>query len=44
MEQGRDMLVKEIKEKYPLHFAVWNSDHKELEEVLKENKVRARII
>lgn len=34
------MLVKEIKEKYPLHLGVWNNDHKELEGILKENKVR----
>lgn len=34
------MLVSEIKEKYPLHYLIWNNDYQELEKELKENKVR----
>lgn len=34
------MLVKEIQEKYPLHYHVWNNEHQELERILKdESKV-----
>lgn len=33
------MLVSEVKEKYPLHFLVWNNEFQELETLLKENKV-----
>lgn len=33
------MLVKEIKENYPLHYLVWNNEHQDLEKLLKENKV-----
>lgn len=34
------MLVKEIKEKYPIHYLVWNNDFQDLEKLLKENKVK----
>jgi hypothetical protein len=29
----------EIRQKYPLHYLVWNNDFQELESVLRENKV-----
>lgn len=38
------MLVKEIKEKFPLHFLVWNNESDELESLLKENKVWINLI
>lgn len=34
------MLVKEIEEKFPLHYLVWQNEHQELEKILKDNKVR----
>lgn len=34
------MLVKEIRERFPIHFLVWNNDYQELENFLKEKKVR----
>lgn len=34
------MLVKEIQEKYPIHYLVWNNDYQDLEKLLKENKVK----
>lgn len=34
------MLVKDIKEKFPMHFLVWNNDFQDLEKILKENKVK----
>lgn len=34
------MLVSEIKEKFPLHYLIWNNEYQELEKELKENKVR----
>lgn len=33
------MLVKEIKEKFPIHYLVWNNEFQELESFIKENKV-----
>jgi len=34
------MLLNEIKEKYPIHYLVWNNEADELDKALKENKVR----
>jgi hypothetical protein len=33
------MLVKEIQEKFPIHYLVWTNEFLELEKLLKENKV-----
>ena len=38
------MLVKDIKEKFPVHLLVWNNDYQELDLLLKENKVRWNVI
>lgn len=38
------MLVSEVKEKYPLHFLVWNNEYQELETLLKENKVNFVVV
>jgi hypothetical protein len=35
--------ISEIKSKWPLHYLVWENDYVELERVLKENKVSARM-
>lgn len=32
--------LKYIQSEYPLHWAVWNDDHKELQELIKSNQVR----
>lgn len=32
--------LKYIQSEYPLHWAVWNDDHKELQELIKTNQVR----
>lgn len=37
------MLVREIKEKFPLHYLIWNNEYQELEKILKENKVRVEV-
>lgn len=35
------MLVKEIQQKYPIHYLVWNNEFQDLEKLLKdENKVK----
>lgn len=34
-----NMLVKEIQEKFPIHYLVWKNEFQELEKLLKENKV-----
>lgn len=34
--------IEKIQSEYPLHWAVWNDDHKELQELLKTNKVSAK--
>lgn len=31
--------LKYIQSEYPLHWAVWNDDHKELQELIKSNQV-----
>lgn len=31
--------LKYIQSEYPLHWAVWNDDHKELQELIKTNEV-----
>lgn len=31
--------IEKIKSEYPLHWAVWNDDHKELQALLKTNQV-----
>lgn len=32
--------IDKIRAEYPLHWCVWNDDHKELQELLKSNEVR----
>lgn len=31
--------IEKIQAEYPLHWAIWNDDHKELQELLKTNEV-----
>lgn len=31
--------IEKIQSEYPLHWAVWNDDHKELQELIKTKKV-----
>lgn len=33
--------IEQIQSEYPLHWAVWNDDHKELQDLIKTNKVSA---
>lgn len=31
--------IEKIQSEYPLHWAVWNDDHKELQDLIKTNQV-----